>query len=367
MRHHGAMRAAVTRAHLLDAVLVLLVLTLQVTSPHAGGVQASSTAHLVAGAAAIAQALVLLQRRRRPHRTALVVITLYAVQVLVVDVVPPAAAAAAVWALATYVDERRTALQAAGGGVLAVLAVIAIGELAHPGTGASALLGGVTVVVGLVALLRRTERGRIEALRAEAATAERLRIAQDLHDLAGHGLGAVAVQSSTARMALDAGDSQTARTALVAVESSTRSALREMRQLLGVLRDPATADGQPAQGLDELEPLVAGVRAGGVDASLELDVSDVSPDVALCTYRVVREAVTNAVKHSPGSSVRVRVQQDDGALHVEVRSRGRAVPGSGGGTGSGLDGIRARVAAAGGTSRIGPTADGWLVDVELPL
>ncbi len=91
-------------------------------------------------------------------------------------------------------------------------------------------------------MLVRSERGRVEAARGHAVVEERLRIAGDLHDLVGHGLSTIAVQSGTARVALDAGDEQAARAALTAVESTSRTAMREMRQLLAVLRDgPAPA------------------------------------------------------------------------------------------------------------------------------
>jgi len=222
-------------------------------------------------------------------------------------------------------------------------------------------------------VLIRSERSRHDAARERAVAEERLRIAGDLHDLVGHGLSAVAVQSSTARMALDVGDVPTARAALAAVESTSRTAMREMRQLLGLLRDGSAMVSEtdaPPPGLADIATLVGNVRAGGVAVTAELlaETGHVPPEVQLCAYRVVQEALTNAVKHAPGAIVTVRLTCAEGTLRVVVDSSGgtqtqRAAEGSG----LGVAGIRARVAAAGGQSRIGATAGGWRVDAHLPL
>jgi signal transduction histidine kinase len=235
----------------------------------------------------------------------------------------------------------------------------------------------VTVIVGLAAVLVRSERGRRVAAREQAVAGERLRIAADLHDLVGHGLSTVAVQSSAARVALDAGDEQTARAALTAVESTSRAAMREVRQLLGLLRDVSADDARddaavdaPLPGLADIATLVGNVRAGGVAVTAQVvpEAAQVPAAVQLCAYRVVQEALTNAVKHAPGAVVTVRVSSAEGTLRVVVDTAGgMRAPRAEQGGGLGLDGIRARVAAAGGRSRIGATTDGWRVDAELPL
>lgn len=342
--------------------MLLAVLVVQVLAPHTGGGHVGAAAGGIATLSAIGQTGVLLVRRRRPKEACLAILALYAVQVAAIDVVPPVALLLALWTLAAALPDQARAVRATAALTAASVVVIAGGEALHTGTGLGILTAGVTVAFALVALLRRSERGRLEAVRAESATAERLRIARDLHDLAGHGLGVVAVQSSTARMALDAGDHTTASTALAAVEASSRTALKEMRQLLGVLRDAQTA---PAPGLADIDTLIEGVRAGGTTVSAHTEPVDVSPGTGLAAYRVVQEALTNAVKHSPGAAVDVRVAADGGLLHVHVTSVGARSRGPG--TGTGLDGIAARVAALGGVSTIGPVADGWSVDVELPL
>src|SRR4051812_13873134 len=213
-----------------DIGLLLGVLVLQVAAPHAGGAEVTAFEGAVATAAAVGQTALLVGRRRQPLLVAVAVLALYAVQVAAVDVVPPVALWVALWSLAEARGKEPSAVLTVGS-----VAVLLAGEALHEGAGLGVLLSGVTVALVLAAMLRRSERGRLDAVRAEATIEERLRIAQDLHDLAGHGLGVVAVQSSTARVALDAGDTATARVALSAVESSSRAALREMRQMLGVL------------------------------------------------------------------------------------------------------------------------------------
>ena len=348
-----------------EGALVLLVAALQAASVQTGGGrEPGDAAATVAAVAAVGQALLLLRRRRQPVAVAGGVLALYAVQVVAADVVVPVAMWVALWSLALGVPDRVRALRTAAAATALTVVVLTAGEVLHDGSGAAALLVGVTVAVGLAALLRRSERGRLEAVRAQATLAERLRIAQDLHDLVGHGLGAVAVQSSTARMALDAGDESTAREALTAVETSSRTAMKEMRQLLGVLR--AGAQESPAPGLADVEDLVRGLRAGGVDVTAEVHADGVAAGIQLCAYRVVQEALTNAVKHSPGSPVRVDVGVEGEALQVSVLTRGtgsgRPRP-----EGSGVEGIRTRVSAVGGTADVGPTEDGWVVRATLPL
>ena len=149
--------------------------------------------------------------------------------------------------------------------------------------------------------------------------------------------------------------------------------MREMRQLLGVLRDRSgnvSETDAPPPGLADIATLVGNVRAGGVAVTAELqpETGQARPEVQLCAYRVVQEALTNAVKHAPGAIVTVRVTSAEGTLHVVVDSSGgtRARREAEGG-GLGVAGIRARVAAAGGQSRIGATAHGWRVDAHLPL
>jgi signal transduction histidine kinase len=314
---------------------------------------------------ALAQGLPLAWRRRWPVPIAGLVLGGYAIHVVAIGVVPPVAEWVVIWSLATSHGPRRTSIVAA--------AVAAC-------TTALLVVVSVTVVVTLAGVLVRSERSRLDAVRETAASEERLRIARDLHDLIGHGLGIVAVQSSTARMALDSGDTSAARTALSAVESSSRTAMREMRELLGVLRGIGDAESAedadriasepPAPGLDDIASLVDNVRLAGVAVTAETrgDLADVPRAVQLCAYRVVQESLTNAIKHAPGAIVAVRVVGSGQLLRVAVETTGGAPEGEGVGSGGfGLAGIRTRVAAAGGRVRMGPTALGWLIEADMPM
>lgn len=348
-----------------------LVLVLQVFAPRTGS--ASTDADLGWAAAllllmALGQALAVVLVRRRPFAAGWLVLVCYAGQSLSVGVVPPFAAWVVIWLRESGRTPGEGTVKltcVVAGGTCAVLAVT---ELSREGSSASVLLVGITVVVTLTAVLLRSERARVEAVRRQGAVEERLRIARDLHDLVGHGLSVVAVQSSTARMALDNGDASTARRAMAAVEASSRTAMGELRQMLGVLTD--VPGGSPAPGLGDLAALVDNVRAGGVLVSLQTDgeLDAVPGATQLGAYRIVQEAVTNAVKHAPGSLISVRVGVGGRGVTVEVESsgasRGQQTDGAGG---SGLEGIRARVAALSGTVRSAPTADGWLLRAELPL
>ncbi len=373
-----------TRADLLLLVLVFVVHALAPRSGSESGATEPAWVGLAAPVTAIGQAAALAWRRRNPSGSSTVVIALYAVSVLAVGAVPPLAPWIAIWTLATVLSGRRQAIQ---GGVLAAattVALLLINEVVRAGTGASVLLSGITVVVCLSAVLVRSERARLDAIRQATASEERLRIARDMHDLVGHGLSAVAVQSSTARVALAGGDAQTALTALSGVESSSRTAMREMRELLDVLTandvgERGDESGAPAPGLPALPALIENVRAGGVAVTWETDVDPetVSSAVQLCAYRVTQEALTNAMKHSPGAIVAVTLVTErgvDGAAGLRLRvettdgaGRDTGHPDTQAGGGVGVGSIQARAASVGGTAYVAATGNGWLVEARLPL
>jgi signal transduction histidine kinase len=246
------------------------------------------------------------------------------------------------------------------------------------------VLIAVTVTAALLGMLVRSRRAQLGALRdraaalereresaaARGAAEERLRIARDVHDLVGHALSGIAVQSSTARVALDAGRFGAARTALSAVESASRAALAEMRQLLGGLRAGDAGQYGPAPGLGDLPGLVEGLRVQGVAVTLSAgELGEVPGAASLAAYRVVQEALTNAVKHAAGSRVTVAVAAAGGALlaTVEDYAPQAAPPGERVG-GHGLAGMRERVAGLGGEVSAGPADDhpGWRVRVRIP-
>ena len=254
------------------------------------------------------------------------------------------------------------------------------------------LVAAFTAVVALLGVLVRTERSRVEEAGRRATVEERLRIARDLHDLVGHGLSAVAVQSSTARMAIAAGDTTTAERALTAVETTSRTAMREMRQMLHLLSDEVPVDASPASpvaavaggdrrvthadaapppspGVADIQALVDNVRAGGVSVALEDDDGwrTASPAVQLCAYRLAQEGLTNAVRHAPDAPVTICLTAVGDVGLVSVRTAGPVAPGPIAARGRGLQGLATRVAAVSGEFWSGPTPQGWLLEARLPL
>ncbi|HEU4948295.1 MAG TPA: sensor histidine kinase [Kribbella sp.] len=236
----------------------------------------------------------------------------------------------------------------------------------------------LTIVVLLAAILARLQTARVqlqrrqrEAERYQAIADERLRIARDMHDLVGHGLNTIAVQSGAARLALYSGDPATVRRALGAVEEASRGALAEMRQMLGVLR-LGEADAAPAPGLDRLEALAEHARAAGHEVMVYCTgpLEAVPAAAGLTAYRVLQEALTNSIRHAVGAPIAITLHASDGNLTVEVSDEG-----TGGATADtarpsyGLLGLRERIAAAGGTLEAGPRDDvpGWRVAAQLPL
>jgi len=336
--------------------------------------------------AVLAQGTSLLWRRHRPLLTLALCLAGYAVNAAVIPGVPPFAAWLALYAAGVYARPGRRAAYAVTVAAGALLAIVGAAALAYRATVAElVVLVFVTVTVALLATLVRSRRGQLDALReraaalereresavARAAVEERLRIARDLHDLVGHGLSGIAVQSSTARLALDAGRLDRAREALAAVESSSRDALTEMRQLLGLLRGDDAGSYGPTPGLHDLPALVDRLRAQGVSVALSADGLGALPEAAsLGAYRVVQEALTNAVRHAPGSRVTVDVNASGGVLVVVVDDHAeRAAPPPGEWTGGqGLVGMRERVSALGGELSVGPAGDhpGWRVRATIP-
>ena len=385
-----------------NVLLVVLVTALQLAAPRAGSpVRAPEVLAGVAGetvrvAAALIGGVALLWRRSRPVSVLAVCVSAYAVNAVVIPGVPPYTGWLALYAAGAYGRQAARAWYAAAAGAAALVAVFAACTLLYPKTvGELVLLIAVTVIAALAGTLVRSRRAQLTALRdragalerervsaeARAAAEERLRIARDVHDLVGHGLSAIAVQSSTARLALDAGRIETARTALAAVESSSRAALGEMRQLLGVLRPGDAGEYGRVPGLGDLPGLVGRMNRQGVMVTLRAgEVGAVPGAVSQAAYRVVQEALTNVVKYGGGGRVMVEVGASGGAVLVTVEDyagqpapRAEAghpagEPPGGRAGGAGLAGMRERVAGFGGELSAGPAGDhpGWRVRARIP-
>jgi signal transduction histidine kinase len=221
---------------------------------------------------------------------------------------------------------------------------------------------------------RELEHARLE-LAAQAVTQERLRIARDLHDVVAHHMSSIVVQAAVARESVTP-EQRAAMRAIEHIESTGRSALSEIRQLLGVLM--RTGDGRatedPALGLASLGQLVERARAGGVpvETSIEGARGPIPSAVDLAAYRVLQEALTNVVRHASGSRALVSVLYRDDALNLEVINNASAKPRPPKSTdtrgGLGIPGMRERVTLLGGTFEAGPTSDGgFRVVAALPL
>ncbi|MEU0742465.1 histidine kinase [Streptomyces sp. NPDC006134] len=206
--------------------------------------------------------------------------------------------------------------------------------------------------------------------RVQAVTAERARMARELHDMVANHLSAIAIHS-TAALSLD--DPATTRRALDVIRENSVEGLAEMRRLIGILRD-ADGDTAPAASptLDGLAALVDGARANGLDVILEAAHGTVPAPVELAAYRIVQESLTNALKHAARGPVKVSLTRGDGLLNVTVTSPygDRDAPRAPG-SGAGLVGMRERVALLHGTFAAGPepAPEGriWAVRAALPL
>lgn len=200
-----------------------------------------------------------------------------------------------------------------------------------------------------------------------AIAAERMRIARDLHDVVAHHVSVMGIQAGAARRVLDS-DPATARDTLQTVEETARTAINELRGLLGVLRADTEPDLRAAPGLDDLPELLENARAAGLEVTHGIYGAprEVPSAVALSAYRVVQEALTNVVKHAAAQHVDVRMRYLDNTLEVEITDDGRGAS-TAPLSGFGLLGMRERLAVHGGSLEAGPRRDaGYLVRASLP-
>ncbi len=198
---------------------------------------------------------------------------------------------------------------------------------------------------------------------------ERARIARELHDVVAHSMSVIQVQASTARYRLpELPDAATAE--FDALAATARESLTEMRRLLGVLRtEDQSAELAPQQGIEDIPGLVDSVRRAGVQVGLELilaEVRQIPTAVQIAAFRIVQEALSNAVRHAPGAAVSVSVRGDDAAVRLRIHNDA-ADAASTQGAGHGLQGMRERAALLDGTLDAGADpAGGWTVTAVLP-
>ena len=218
--------------------------------------------------------------------------------------------------------------------------------------------------------LANRELAEQRELQAQAAVAvERGRIARELHDVIAHNVSMMVVQAGAAERVLEGGQRQV-RDALDAIARTGRQTVDEMRTVLGVLRaEDDRAALRPQPGLDDLEQLVASVREAGLPVRLRIDGEPrrLPQALDLSAYRIVQEALTNALKHAGPAEAEVVVGYDRGGVQIEVRDTGAGKT-SGRGTGHGLVGMRERVAMFGGELEAAQVeSGGFAVRARLPL
>ena len=241
----------------------------------------------------------------------------------------------------------------------------------------------LTVLVAygyLVGTRRRLQRELVEGRQREqeqqgrsALLEERARIARELHDVVAHHMSVIAVRAETAPFRIP-GLPEAVKDDMAETGAIAREALTEMRRLLGVLRGAdAGAQRAPQPGMDRLEGLVAAVRGAGL--AVDLRVVGVQrpmpPGVELSAYRILQEALSNALRHAPGARATVEVHHAPDRLRLRVHNH--APPGRGdrpgpASPGHGVIGMRERAAMLGGTLTAGPDGEGgYLVEAVLPL
>jgi signal transduction histidine kinase len=232
----------------------------------------------------------------------------------------------------------------------------------------------VSVLVVTPWLVGRAMYGRVQetrelAIRADrAASDERARIARELHDVISHSVSVMVVQAGAAEEVMKT-DAERAVEPLRAIQETGRQALVELTRLVGLLRDDSEELGlSPQPGLEALETLVGKVRDAGLPVELRIEGQprQVPLGVGLSAYRVVQEALTNALKHAGDARATVLLRYDPGAVELEIADDGNG-SGNGHGGGHGLAGMRERVSVFGGEFAAGPRAGGgFLVEVRLP-
>ncbi|MEB3368570.1 sensor histidine kinase [Saccharopolyspora mangrovi] len=262
-----------------------------------------------------------------------------------------------------------------------------------PLMGALRVVGAVVNLVIVVGLAYAVQIGRRRAeqlertlallddardqLAADAASIERARIAREFHDIVSHNLSVVALRAGVARAVIDR-DPDHARQTLQELESSSRGALGEMRDMLTALRErdssgKETIDWQPTPTLDGLDALVDSVRGGQVTWKLDRrgPVRELGPGVEMTAYRIVQEAMTNVLKHAGEGRARVLVEYCATTLRIEVTNELSAFDEqvqrpAFQQSGHGLIGLRERVALLGGTLTAHPVMNGFRLEAVLP-
>jgi signal transduction histidine kinase len=333
-------------------------------------------------AAALAFCAALVWRRRAP----LVALALAVVLVELSNLAAPALAETgaflvgillAIYSAGRYTRGRALIVGVALVAVMTPLAAIEPGDpVAFTDIAFFAVLFGGPWLVGRYSR-HRSERERVlvaeRDVRAQEAVAEeRTRIARELHDVVAHAISLIVLQARGGRRMLsdDPDDPDETRRALDVIEHAGEQALGEMRRLLGLLRDDEPElTLAPPPSLRRIDELVAGTRASGlpVEVVIEGEPVELPPGVDVSAYRIVQEALTNALKHAGPAHARVTITYASDAVDLAIVDDGPGAAGANGG-GYGLAGMRERVAIYGGRLEAGVRPEGgYALRVRLPL
>jgi signal transduction histidine kinase len=376
---------AVHRGHLVlvDAAVPGLVAAAIVAGELLHGHGSARALPIVIGVAAAAT---LFARRRAPALT-LVISGLLVAVLLHVDpsagVVAVLAPAVALYSLALRQGRRAQVLGAAA----AVAAVIGA-DLLHSGRpNVLQTLGHVMLVAIplLAAEAIRAHRSNLSLLRERLELAERtrdrdaerraeqerVRIARELHDVVAHTLTEINVQAAAAAERAEPGE---ARVALERIEDASHGAIGELRAILGVLREPSQTDPprSPAPRVTDVEDLISRARAAGSEVRLTVmgeRPEELSDAVSLAAYRIVQESLTNARRHAPESPVDINLAFNAGCISISVENPAGEATGNGGNgypAGVGIQGMRERAAALGGTLDARASGERFRVHAQLP-
>ena len=270
------------------------------------------------------------------------------------------------------------------GGILAAMVVLMAVAIGEDVLGDALFIGGILFAVWGTAVVVRSRQELAGALAARtvelehereenaklAVAEERARIARELHDVVAHNLSIMVVQAGAERRALGAERPETSDV-LATIEDTGRAAMAEMRRLLGMLRrsdDELALAPQPS--LRHLDALVAQVSEAGlpVDLRIEGEPRPLAPGIDLSAYRIVQEALTNALKHAGPARARVTVRYGDNELDIEIADDGAGAADEAPAGGHGLVGMRERVALFGGDLAAGAKrGGGYAVRARLPL
>jgi signal transduction histidine kinase len=364
----------------VDAAIAALVWCLTVLLPLQSYWPAEGTAFVVGTLLVVPLAW----RRRRPVGAAAVVVVAGLLELVVVEdfLVANVSALVMVYALAAYAPRWAGRAGLAVGLLGALLAGL---RYFSSGAGDALVLSAGSIGVAVVAAwalgdLRRArvrrlgdlrERARLLELERDqemrlAATAERARIAREMHDVVAHSLSVVIAQADGGRYA-GRSDPAAATTALEAIAATGRQALSDMRGLLGVLREDGGEEYAPQPDVAAIAGLVEDVRTSGLDVDLLVEGTprELPAGPQLAAYRIVQESLTNVLKHAgPASRAWVRLHWRPDALELSVLDDGRGASaavlqeGSSDGAGQGVLGMRERAQLHGGRLDAGPRPGG---------